>query len=85
MNTIFYLNFITITLLQVVEGVDINKMPLYAILMIAIYYLWKSYKESIDRAVSREREVYDKILEKIEQIERKIQHLENQINKNARN
>jgi len=54
--------------LQIINELDLNKMPLYALLIMAIYYLWKSYQNSIERAINREKEVYDRLETKIDQL-----------------
>ena len=54
--------------LQIINELDLNKMPLYAILIMAIYYLFKSYQNSIDRSINREKEVYDRLEAKIDQL-----------------
>jgi len=72
--------------LQIINELDLNKMPLYALLIMAIYYLWKSYQNSIERSINREKEVYDRLETKIDQLnqcfnkfETKIIELENKI------
>jgi len=66
--------------LQIINELDLNKMPLYAILIMAIYYLWKSYQSSIERSISREKEVYDRLEAKIDQMNLNFSKFESKIN-----
>ena len=65
--------------LQIINEFDINKMPLYALLIMAIYYLWKSYQSSIERAINREKEVYERLEAKIDQINLCLSKFESKI------
>jgi endonuclease IV len=69
--------------LQIINELDLNKMPLYALLIMAIYYLWKSYQSSIERSINREKEVYDRLETKLDQLNQnfstKISELEKKI------
>lgn len=66
--------------LQIINDLDLNKMPLYALLIMAIYYLWKSYQSSIERSISREKEVYDRLETKIDQMNLNFSKFEIKIN-----
>jgi len=66
--------------LQIINELDLNKMPLYALLIMAIYYLFKSYQASIDRSISREKEVYDRLEAKIDQMNLNFSKFESKIN-----
>jgi len=65
--------------LQIINELDLNKMPLYAILIMAIYYLFKSYQNNIDRSINREKEVYDRLEAKIDQLNLCLNKFENKI------
>ncbi len=62
--------------LEIINEIDLNKMPLYAILIMAIYYLFKSYQNSIERAINREKEVYDRLESKIDQLNQNLSKFE---------
>jgi predicted nucleic acid-binding Zn-ribbon protein len=65
--------------LQIISEIDVNKMPLYALLIMAIYYLWKSYQSSIERAINREKEVYDRLEAKLDQLNQNFSKFETKI------
>lgn len=71
-----------IALLQIpIDGIDVSKITLTGALMFAVYYLWQSYKQSIDRSIERETNVYNNILNSLNEIKEQLAQLNDMLKK----
>lgn len=77
-----YMIVFGIALLQIpIDGIDVSKLTLTGALMFAVYYLWQSYKQSIDRAIERETNVYNNILNSLNEIKEQLAQLNDMVKK----
>lgn len=77
-----YMIVFGIALLQIpIDGIDVSKITLTGALMFAVYYLWQSYKQSIDRAIERETNVYNNILNSLNEIKEQLAQLNDMVKK----